>query len=86
MYILSTWAGLLSSTEQEKDPKFWNTWAQQTLKNALSLQTLNQNKAQNLIFFLGDGESSVPQGQFAVMSAVIFLCHLRHLMKVRLQD
>lgn len=49
--------GLLSSIEQEKDPRFWNTWAQQTLKNALSLQTLNQNKANNLIFFLGDGKT-----------------------------
>ncbi|TNM89175.1 alkaline phosphatase, tissue-nonspecific isozyme [Takifugu flavidus] len=47
--------GKPSFPEQEKDPKFWNTWAQQTLKNALSLQTLNQNKAKNLIFFLGDG-------------------------------
>ncbi|KAM3878557.1 alkaline phosphatase, tissue-nonspecific isozyme [Diretmus argenteus] len=41
--------------EQEKDPKFWNTWAQRTLKNALTLQNLNKNKAKNLILFLGDG-------------------------------
>ncbi|XP_040890826.1 alkaline phosphatase, tissue-nonspecific isozyme [Toxotes jaculatrix] len=41
--------------EQEKDPKFWNTWAQQTLKKALTLQNLNKNKAKNLILFLGDG-------------------------------
>ncbi|KAM9759634.1 alkaline phosphatase, tissue-nonspecific isozyme isoform 1-T2 [Menidia menidia] len=41
--------------EQEKDPKFWNTWAQRTLKNALNLQSLNKNKAKNLILFLGDG-------------------------------
>uniref|UniRef100_A0A8P4KCT0 Alkaline phosphatase n=1 Tax=Dicentrarchus labrax TaxID=13489 RepID=A0A8P4KCT0_DICLA len=41
--------------EQEKDPKFWNTWAQKTLKNALTLQNLNTNKAKNLILFLGDG-------------------------------
>ncbi|XP_032369763.1 alkaline phosphatase, tissue-nonspecific isozyme [Etheostoma spectabile] len=41
--------------EQEKDPKYWNTWAQQTLKNALTLQNLNTNKAKNLILFLGDG-------------------------------
>uniref|UniRef100_A0A8C5G403 Alkaline phosphatase n=1 Tax=Gouania willdenowi TaxID=441366 RepID=A0A8C5G403_GOUWI len=40
---------------QEKDPMFWNRWAQQTLKNALTLQTLNTNKAKNLILFLGDG-------------------------------
>ncbi|KAM7401726.1 hypothetical protein PAMP_017021 [Pampus punctatissimus] len=41
--------------DQEKDPKFWNVWAQRTLKNALTLQNLNKNKAQNLILFLGDG-------------------------------
>ncbi|XP_070758478.1 LOW QUALITY PROTEIN: alkaline phosphatase, tissue-nonspecific isozyme [Enoplosus armatus] len=41
--------------EQEKDPKFWNAWAQRTLKNALTLQNLNKNKAKNLILFLGDG-------------------------------
>ncbi|CAL8400465.1 unnamed protein product [Arctogadus glacialis] len=41
--------------EQEKEPKFWNDWAQKTLDKALSLQTLNKNRAQNLILFLGDG-------------------------------
>ncbi|XP_036806395.1 alkaline phosphatase-like [Oncorhynchus mykiss] len=41
--------------DQEKDPLFWNTWAQRTLKNALTLQKLNQNTAKNLILFLGDG-------------------------------
>uniref|UniRef100_A0AAZ3QYD5 Alkaline phosphatase n=1 Tax=Oncorhynchus tshawytscha TaxID=74940 RepID=A0AAZ3QYD5_ONCTS len=41
--------------DQEKDPLFWNTWAQRTLKNALILQKLNQNTAKNLILFLGDG-------------------------------
>ncbi|AWP02212.1 Alkaline phosphatase [Scophthalmus maximus] len=41
--------------EQEKEPQFWNAWAQRTLKNALMLQNLNQNKAKNLILFLGDG-------------------------------
>lgn len=41
--------------EQEKDPMFWNTWAQKTLMNALTLQKLNQNKAKNIILFLGDG-------------------------------
>ncbi|KAF7644474.1 hypothetical protein LDENG_00221500, partial [Lucifuga dentata] len=40
---------------QEKDPKFWHAWAQLTLKNALTLQNLNTNKAKNLILFLGDG-------------------------------
>lgn len=41
--------------EEEKDPKFWNAWAQRTLKNALTLQNLNKNRAKNLILFLGDG-------------------------------
>ncbi|CAK6960958.1 alkaline phosphatase%2C tissue-nonspecific isozyme [Scomber scombrus] len=41
--------------EQEKDPKFWNVWAQRTLKNALTLQNLNKKTAKNLILFLGDG-------------------------------
>ncbi|CAL9704628.1 unnamed protein product [Knipowitschia caucasica] len=41
--------------EREKDPKFWNAWAQKTLKNALTLQDLNKNQAKNLILFLGDG-------------------------------
>ncbi|KAM6928003.1 alkaline phosphatase, tissue-nonspecific isozyme isoform 1-T2 [Xenentodon cancila] len=53
--------------EQEKDPKFWNTWAQRTLKNALTLQTLNRNKAKNLILFLGDG-----MGVSTVTAARIF--------------
>ncbi|KAG5838960.1 hypothetical protein ANANG_G00229290 [Anguilla anguilla] len=41
--------------EQEKNPAFWNSMAQHTLTNALSLQELNQNIAKNLILFLGDG-------------------------------
>ncbi|KAI1892496.1 hypothetical protein AGOR_G00134200 [Albula goreensis] len=41
--------------EQEKDPYYWNSWAQRTLKNALTLQELNKNIAKNLILFLGDG-------------------------------
>uniref|UniRef100_A0A4W5KQ29 Alkaline phosphatase n=1 Tax=Hucho hucho TaxID=62062 RepID=A0A4W5KQ29_9TELE len=45
----------LHVADQEKDPLFWNTWAQHTLKNALTLQKLNQNTAKNLILFLGDG-------------------------------
>ncbi|TRY85449.1 hypothetical protein DNTS_030553 [Danionella cerebrum] len=41
--------------EQEKDPDFWNNWAQRSLQNALRLQELNKNVAQNTILFLGDG-------------------------------
>lgn len=37
------------STEKEKDPKYWRDQAQQTLKNALRLQTLNTNVAKNVI-------------------------------------
>ncbi|XP_061543388.1 alkaline phosphatase, tissue-nonspecific isozyme isoform X2 [Phycodurus eques] len=44
-----------SFPEQEKDPNFWRSWAQRTLNNALMLQQLNQNRAKNLIMFLGDG-------------------------------
>uniref|UniRef100_A0A3B4YAK3 Alkaline phosphatase n=1 Tax=Seriola lalandi dorsalis TaxID=1841481 RepID=A0A3B4YAK3_SERLL len=43
--------------EREKDPKFWNAWAQRTLKNALTLEKLNKNTAKNIILFLGDGET-----------------------------
>uniref|UniRef100_A0A8C9S1R1 Alkaline phosphatase n=1 Tax=Scleropages formosus TaxID=113540 RepID=A0A8C9S1R1_SCLFO len=39
----------------EKDPAFWHSWAQRTLRTALSLQDLNKNIAKNLILFLGDG-------------------------------
>ncbi|XP_037534502.1 alkaline phosphatase, tissue-nonspecific isozyme [Nematolebias whitei] len=46
---------LLYYPEQEKNPEFWNTMAQRTLKTALSVQYLNKNKAKNLILFLGDG-------------------------------
>ncbi|XP_072522279.1 alkaline phosphatase, tissue-nonspecific isozyme [Salminus brasiliensis] len=41
--------------EQEKDPGFWNAWAQRTLRNALNLQQHNRNIAKNIILFLGDG-------------------------------
>ncbi|XP_062842449.1 alkaline phosphatase, tissue-nonspecific isozyme [Trichomycterus rosablanca] len=41
--------------DQEKDPNFWNSWAQRTLQNALALERLNSNVAKNLILFLGDG-------------------------------
>ncbi|XP_075881135.1 alkaline phosphatase, tissue-nonspecific isozyme [Nelusetta ayraudi] len=59
---LVTWSCLVAASlekpqfpEAEKDPKFWNDWAQRTLQNALTIQTLNQKIAKNLIFFLGDG-------------------------------
>ncbi|KAJ8360465.1 hypothetical protein SKAU_G00169900 [Synaphobranchus kaupii] len=41
--------------EKEKQPSYWNKWAQRTLEEALDLQELNKNIAKNLILFLGDG-------------------------------
>ncbi|NXL86806.1 PPBT protein, partial [Alectura lathami] len=41
--------------EKEKDPEYWRQQAQETLREALRLQRLNQNVAKNLILFLGDG-------------------------------
>ncbi|GAA6107885.1 alkaline phosphatase, tissue-nonspecific isozyme [Tachysurus ichikawai] len=40
--------------EQEKDPQYWNSWAQRTLAKALEVEH-NTNIAKNLILFLGDG-------------------------------
>ncbi|EOA95528.1 Alkaline phosphatase, tissue-nonspecific isozyme, partial [Anas platyrhynchos] len=47
--------------ENEKDPEYWRQQAQETLRDALRLQRLNQNVAKNLILFLGDGEMGTPQ-------------------------
>ncbi|KAG9482689.1 hypothetical protein GDO78_011376 [Eleutherodactylus coqui] len=44
-----------SFPEQEKDPDYWRRQAQNTLRQALSLQQLNTNVAKNVIMFLGDG-------------------------------
>lgn len=54
-----------SPAEREKDPEYWRRQAQETLRNALRLQRLNQNVAKNLILFLGDGEmgGEHPPGQ-----------------------
>ncbi|XP_062832958.1 alkaline phosphatase isoform X1 [Anolis carolinensis] len=43
-----------ASLEQEKDPKYWNSKAKQTLESALKLTPMN-HRAKNIIFFLGDG-------------------------------
>ncbi|TSK16213.1 Alkaline phosphatase [Bagarius yarrelli] len=40
--------------EKEKDPEYWNLWAQHTLVKALKVER-NTNIAKNLILFLGDG-------------------------------
>lgn len=53
--LISGNSGKPQFPEQEKDPNFWNMGAQKTLKNALTLQQLNQNRAKNIILFLGDG-------------------------------
>ncbi|KAB0390458.1 hypothetical protein E2I00_005538, partial [Balaenoptera physalus] len=49
---------------KEKDPKYWRDQAQQTLKNALRLQTLNTNVAKNVIMFLGDEETRLEMDKF----------------------
>ncbi|KAM8927900.1 alkaline phosphatase-like [Pelodytes ibericus] len=41
--------------DREKDPQYWRDQALQTLEQALKLQQLNTNTANNLILFLGDG-------------------------------
>ncbi|NXX84367.1 PPBT protein, partial [Urocolius indicus] len=56
--LLLLLAQLCSSSlvpEREKDPEYWRRQAQDTLREALRLQRLNQNVAKNLILFLGDG-------------------------------
>ncbi|KAM9298947.1 alkaline phosphatase-like isoform 2-T2 [Gastrophryne carolinensis] len=45
----------VSFPEQEKNPNYWRTQAQETLRKALNLQNLNTNVAKNVIMFLGDG-------------------------------
>ncbi|XP_061742336.1 alkaline phosphatase, tissue-nonspecific isozyme [Nerophis ophidion] len=54
-FLFAACLGQVKFPEQEKDPNFWRSWAQRTLQNALTLQQLNQNRAKNLILFLGDG-------------------------------
>ncbi|NWX58649.1 PPBT protein, partial [Promerops cafer] len=59
--------------EREKDPEYWRRQAQETLRNALRLQRLNQNVAKNLILFLGDG-----MGISTVTAARILKGQLQH--------
>ncbi|KAJ7424358.1 hypothetical protein BTVI_06820 [Pitangus sulphuratus] len=59
--------------EREKDPEYWRRQAQETLRNALRLQRLNQNVAKNLILFLGDG-----MGVSTVTAARILKGQLQH--------
>ncbi|XP_014908094.1 alkaline phosphatase, tissue-nonspecific isozyme [Poecilia latipinna] len=53
-FLISGCTGMPQFPEQEKNPKFWNDWAQQTLKDSLE-QDFSNKKAKNLILFLGDG-------------------------------
>ncbi|XP_014325431.1 alkaline phosphatase, tissue-nonspecific isozyme [Xiphophorus maculatus] len=53
-FLISGCMGMPQFPEQEKNPKFWNDWAQQTLKDSLE-QDFSNKKAKNLILFLGDG-------------------------------
>uniref|UniRef100_A0A4W3GU41 Alkaline phosphatase n=1 Tax=Callorhinchus milii TaxID=7868 RepID=A0A4W3GU41_CALMI len=46
---------LITSQQEEKDPMYWRNQAQNVLKQALKLQTLNTAIAKNIILFLGDG-------------------------------
>ncbi|KAM4016694.1 LOW QUALITY PROTEIN: alkaline phosphatase, tissue-nonspecific isozyme [Anomaloglossus baeobatrachus] len=41
--------------DEEKDPEYWRSQAQETLRKALELQRLNIRIANNVIMFLGDG-------------------------------
>ncbi|NXJ82250.1 PPBT protein, partial [Trogon melanurus] len=59
--------------EKEKDPEYWRGQAQETLREALRLQRLNQNVAKNLILFLGDG-----MGVSTVTAARILKGQLHH--------
>ncbi|XP_018606100.1 alkaline phosphatase-like [Scleropages formosus] len=54
-YLATVCCGKPQFPEKEKNPLYWNSAAQHTLQNALSLQELNKNIAKNLILFLGDG-------------------------------
>lgn len=56
MFLLMVkWSASGSFPEEEKSPEYWRKQAQDTLKQALTLQELNQNIAKNVIMFLGDG-------------------------------
>uniref|UniRef100_A0A6I8NDH4 Alkaline phosphatase n=1 Tax=Ornithorhynchus anatinus TaxID=9258 RepID=A0A6I8NDH4_ORNAN len=56
LVLLLAGTGLSSLVpEREKNPKYWREQAQQTLRRALELQSLNTNVAKNVIMFLGDG-------------------------------
>ncbi|XP_021230334.1 alkaline phosphatase, tissue-nonspecific isozyme [Numida meleagris] len=75
-FLLTLLAQLCSASlvpEREKDPEYWRQQAQETLRNALRLQHLNQNVAKNLILFLGDG-----MGVSTVTAARILKGQLQH--------
>ncbi|MGH0144688.1 UNVERIFIED_CONTAM: hypothetical protein FKN15_036172 [Acipenser sinensis] len=56
LYLMAAcWcAGAAAVPENEEDPRFWRTQAQDTLRRALNLRH-NTNVAKNIVFFLGDG-------------------------------
>uniref|UniRef100_A0A669QLR0 Alkaline phosphatase n=2 Tax=Phasianus colchicus TaxID=9054 RepID=A0A669QLR0_PHACC len=75
-FLLTLLAQLCSASlvpEREKDPEYWRQQAQETLRDALRLQHLNQNVAKNLILFLGDG-----MGVSTVTAARILKGQLQH--------
>ncbi|NXN75451.1 PPBT protein, partial [Himantopus himantopus] len=55
LFLLAQLCSASLVPEREKDPEYWRGQAQETLRDALRLQRLNQNVAKNLILFLGDG-------------------------------
>nr|XP_009943388.1 PREDICTED: alkaline phosphatase, tissue-nonspecific isozyme [Opisthocomus hoazin] len=60
--------------EREKDPEYWRRQAQETLRDALRLQRLNQNVAKNLVLFLGDATAQVPD---SAGTATAYLCGVK---------
>ncbi|XP_058890236.1 alkaline phosphatase, tissue-nonspecific isozyme [Acipenser ruthenus] len=56
LYLMAAFwcAGAAAVPENEEDPRFWRTQAQDTLRRALNRQH-NTNVAKKIVFFLGDG-------------------------------
>uniref|UniRef100_A0A8C2SDP1 Alkaline phosphatase n=1 Tax=Capra hircus TaxID=9925 RepID=A0A8C2SDP1_CAPHI len=68
----------LAPFKKEKDPKYWRDQAQQTLKNALRLQTLNTNVAKNVIISPNPLTSTTGMGVSTVTAARILKGQLHH--------
>lgn len=55
LLLMATLSSSVSFPEKEKSSDYWRQQAQDTLRQALTLQELNKNIAKNVIMFLGDG-------------------------------